>query len=527
MRKITAIKKRYGSFRALWGTNYILCGLLLILLVSCKKQIEKNSSDTVHPNIVFLFADDYTYEAVHAMGNPFVKTPNLDRMVQNGTSFTHAYNMGGWHGAVCVASRSMIISGRSVWEAQEQARKWEANDSIAVAQTWPLLMQASGYNTYMSGKWHITAPVQQLFDSIRNKRPGGMPYDKWALTPGVTKRIKERYLNGKDIQTEMPNGYFRPVNTNDTTWSAADTTKPGYWKGGKHWSEVLKDDAIEFIDIAAQKEDPFFMYLAFNAPHDPRQAPQSFLDLYSIDSIPVPENWLPEYPYKDSIGNSPWLRDEALAPYPRTPFVIKTHLKEYYAIITHLDAQIGKILDALEASGKMDNTYIFFTGDHGLSVGHHGLIGKQSLFDHSIRVPLLVMGPDIPKDKKVTSDVYLQDIMATSLELAHIDRPNYLDFNSFLALAQGKTEKGYYEAGVYGAYMDLQRMIRKNGYKLLVYPKLNKVLLFNMENDPLEMHDLSKEPEQKERVRQLFGDLLELQKEMKDSLDLSKVYQSI
>ena len=158
----------------------------------------------------------------------------------------------------------------------------------------------------------------------------------------------------------------------------------------------------------------------------------------------MPENWLPEYPFKDAIGNPKTLRDEALAPFPRTPYAIKTHIKEYYAIISHLDEQIGKILDSLEASGKADNTYIFFTSDHGLSVGKHGLLGKQSMFDHSIRVPLIMTGPDIPQGKRIDHEVYLQDIMATTLELGDIPPPQSIEFKSFLNLVKGKDNKPLY-----------------------------------------------------------------------------------
>jgi len=268
------------------------------------------------------------------------------------------------------------------------------------------------------------------------------------------------------------------------------------------------------------------MYLAFNAPHDPRQAPQEFVDKYPLTKIKAPENWLPEYPYKDDIGNSPGLRDEALAPFPRTEYAIKTHIKEYYAIITHLDAQIGKILDALEASGKADNTYIFFSADHGLSVGHHGLIGKQSMFDHSMRVPLMITGPGIPAGKQVSQDIYLQDLMPTALELAGIEKPDYVDFNSILGLAKGSQTTGGIDA-VYGAYIDLQRMVRKDGFKLIVYPKISKVLLFDMKEDPLEMNNLADDPVYHERLMNLFLELMDLQKKMEDKLDLSTVYNEI
>ena len=266
------------------------------------------------------------------------------------------------------------------------------------------------------------------------------------------------------------------------------------------------------------------MYMAFNAPHDPRQSPQSFLDLYSLENIPLPKNWLPEYPLKDDIGNPKTLRDEALAPFPRTPFAIKTHIKEYYAIISHLDEQIGKIIQALEDSGKADNTYIFFTGDHGLSVGKHGLLGKQSMFDHSIRVPLTLAGPGIPKNNTVHHEVYLQDIMATTLEMANIEAPASLEFKSFLSLAKGLENQPLYPEGIYGAYINHQRMIRKNQFKLIVYPKTKKTLLFDLEQDPLEMNDLSEEDEYQEIVKELFEDLLILQKKMKDTLDLKKIY---
>ncbi|MCL6265162.1 sulfatase-like hydrolase/transferase [Flagellimonas myxillae] len=493
-----------------------------LLLGACQ---EKSKEEKEAPNILFLFADDYTYEAIHALGNSVIETPNLDRLVSEGTTFTHAYNMGGWNGAICVASRAMIISGSYIWNAHGTTTKWREKDSTALRNTWGRLMASQGYNTYMTGKWHVNAPADYVFDTARHIRPG-MPDD--LRSQANWKEIRQAYKEGKDVKPIMPPAYFRPVDENDTLWSPSDPKHKGFWEGGKHWSEVIKDDALDYLEDATQKEDPFFMYLAFNAPHDPRQSPQSFLDKYDIENIPVPENWLPVYPYRDAMNSNFHMRDEALAPFPRTPFAIKTHLKEYYAIITHLDEQVGKILDALEASGKLDNTYIFFTGDHGLSVGHHGLLGKQSMFDHSIRVPLMVVGPDIPKGQKINTDVYLQDIMATSLELADIEKPTYVEFNSLLPLAKGETTNGHLQDGVYGAFeKESQRMIRKDGFKLIVYPKIDKVLLFNMEEDPMEMHDLAGMPENQSRVKSLFSDLMALQKKMNDPLDLNELYANL
>ena len=256
------------------------------------------------------------------------------------------------------------------------------------------------------------------------------------------------------------------------------------------------------------------------------QAPQEYIDMYPLDSISVPKSYMPEYPFRHQIANSNDLRDEALAPFPRTKFAIKVHTQEYYASITHVDAQIGVIMDALKKSGKMNNTYIFFTADHGLAMGRHGLLGKQSLFDHSIRPPMIVIGPEIPKNNKVEADVYLQDVMATSIEIAGIEKPEYVEFNSFLDLAKGETEKSHYNA-IYGAYLKVNRMIRKDGFKLLVYPTLNKVLLFDLKKDPEEMNDISEYPTNKEKVKFLFTELLQLQKDMDDPLDLTNIYLTL
>ena len=154
----------------------------------------------------------------------------------------------------------------------------------------------------------------------------------------------------------MPIGYGRPVDEFDKTWNPDDSIHGGFWQGGKHWSEVLADDANDLIDDAANNQSPFFMYLAFNAPHDPRQAPKKFLDLYPLDSIKLPPNYKENHPYFNEIGS------------------IISRNEFFLAIISHLDEQVGKIIDHLKKRDLIDNTYIIFTSDLGLAVGQHGLI---------------------------------------------------------------------------------------------------------------------------------------------------------
>ena len=159
---------------------------------------------------------------------------------------------------------------------------------------------------------------------------------------------------------------------------------------------------------------------------DPRQAPKSYIDRYPLERIKIPKSFLPEYPFKNEIKCPHNLRDEKLAPMPRTKYSIKVNRQEYYAIITHMDEQIGRILDGLKSSGMEKNTYIFFTADHGLGVGHHGLLGKQNLYEHSTRVPFIITGPDIPKKKKISAPIYLQDALCLVPLYRRFKKPDHV-----------------------------------------------------------------------------------------------------
>jgi len=450
------------------------------------------------PNILFIFADDQCFETLHAMGCDEIATPNLDRLVRGGTVFTHAYNMGSWTGAVCVASRTMLNTGLFLWHAQRAHRRID-QEFRQKDRMWGQLMAHAGYETYFTGKWHVRANAEKVFDHVTHVR-GGMP-------------------------NQTPQGYNRPIEGKPDPWKPWDPKFGGFWKGGTHWSEVLGDDAVGFIQRAASREKPFFMYLAFNAPHDPRQSPKSYVDRYPLDKVAVPANYLPEYPYKDAIGCGKGLRDEKLAPFPRTKYAVKVNRQEYYAIITHMDAQIGRILDALEKSGKAANTVIFFTADHGLAVGHHGLMGKQNLYDHSVRVPLIVTGPGVPKGRTIAAPVYLQDIMPSTLELAGAAKPEHVQFRSLMPLIAGKATQSH--DAVYGAYLGLQRMVTDEGWKLLLYPRIKKVRLYHLEEDPLEMKDLAGDPKHAPVIRRLFATLLKLQKEAGDTLDLRAAFPDL
>lgn len=445
------------------------------------------------PNILFIFADDQCYNTIHELGNQEVITPTLDELARQGTVFTTAYNMGGWHGAICVASRTMFATGKFLWRAN--ALETSLDTLASRGELWSMEMERLGYDTYMTGKWHVNISPREIFEHVGTVR-GGMPGQV----------------------TEM---YNRPLSADDWEWTPWDTTFGGFWQGGTHWSEVVANETMAFLDQSAGSESPFFMYVAFNAPHDPRQSPKEYVDLYPLEQISVPENFLPEHPYKDEIGCSAILRDEKLAPFPRTEYAVRVHRQEYYAIISHMDRQIGRIMDHLEKTGQADNTYIFFSADHGLSVGQHGLIGKQSMYDHSLRPPMIIVGPDVPKGRRQEMAVYLQDIMPSTIEYAGGELPEYVEFHSLKAIIEGKKTSSPY-AEIYGAYTNRQRMIRLDDYKLIVFPYAGVRRLFNLEEDPLEMDDLSLDSDQQERLDIMFARLRESMREMGDTLDLAE-----
>jgi arylsulfatase A-like enzyme len=472
---------------------------LLFLLIAAFLFQSCNKMEKEKPNILFILADDQTYLGVNALGNHEVITPNIDKLAQSGVTFTHTYNMGGWNGAVCVASRAMLNTGRFLWNAK-QADEKEFPAMKDSDRFWSQMMQNADYDTYITGKWHVKQDAESIFQTAFNIRPG-MP-------------------------KTVPEAYNRPHSQGDTTWLPWHNKFGGFWEGGKHWSEVVGDNALEFLDSAKNRKNPFFMYVAFNAPHDPRQSPKKFVDMYPLENIDLPESFVEMYPFKDEIGCGENLRDEMLAPFPRTAYSVKVHRQEYYAIITHMDEQIGRIITHLKETGQDKNTYILFSADHGLAIGNHGLMGKQNMYDHSIRVPCILVGPDIPANEKREMQIYLQDLMATSLDIAGIEKPEYVDFNSLMPLIQNSNEKSPYSE-IYGAYIDLQRMVRTDKFKLIVYPKANKIRLFNVQEDPAEINDLADNPDFKMVKTELAERLKKQQHLMNDPLDLHPFFPEL
>ena len=285
--------------------------------------------------------------------------------------------------------------------------------------------------------------------------------------------------------------------------------------GEKFSSQLFADAAIEFLNTH-EKGRPFYAYVALTAPHDPRQPPESFRDRYYVDRPPLPRNFLPQHPFDNG-----WLivRDEELEPWPRTREAISDQLAEYYGLITHLDEQVGRILGALETSGQADNTYVVYAADHGLALGSHGLLGKQSLYEHSMQAPLIMAGPGIPRGASSEALTYLLDIFPTVLGLAGAPVPSAIDGRDLAPIWRGETDS--VRQALFLSFTDSMRAVRHGRWKLIIYPQINHLQLFNLEEDPSEVFNLADDPAQAERIAGLTVLLEEWQEHLGDEQALS------
>lgn len=282
---------------------------------------------------------------------------------------------------------------------------------------------------------------------------------------------------------------------------------------GEPGKEIV-DRAIRFLG-ERDSGRPFFMYLALANPHDPRVAAPKYMDLYRRDAIPLPANYLPLHPFDNGEMT---VRDEKLEAWPRTADAVRRQLHDYYATITAMDGHLGRLVDALRERGEWSDTLVIFSSDNGLAIGSHGLMGKQSVYEHSVKVPLVIAGPGV-RHGQTDAFVYLHDLLPTVCELVGAAVPEGLDGRSFAAVIRGPDDA--FRDAIFTAYRDVQRAVRVGPWKLIRYPQINRTQLFNLDDDPAESHDLAADPGQAERIAAMLARLRAWQAEQGDSQPLS------
>ena len=423
------------------------------------------------PNILFIFADDQRADTIAALGNAHIQTPNLDRLVRRGVSFNRAYMMGGMNAATCVPSRAMLLSGRSLFNIDQ---------ALTRDETWPAAFGRAGYTTFISGKWHNTpAAVPLSFQRARQ-----------LFTGGMTNPLKAPLA-------DLENGKMGPTKVSP-----------------KHACEVFADETIAFLK--EKHTAPFFAYLAFDGPHDPHIVPADYPVRYDPEKIPLPADFLAQHPFDNGEMT---IRDEQLLPWPRTSADIRSMLADYYRYISYLDLLIGRVLDTLDASPAAKNTFVVFAADSGVARGSHGLIGKQNLYEHSMRVPLVVAGPGIPANQRTDAMCYLFDVIPTLGALSGVAGPKTSEGLDLSATLRNPASPA--RTSLMFAYQKVQRGLRDERYKLIRYPQVDRTQLFDLVADPAERTDLSARPEHAARITAMTATLAAEMKRVDDPAELT------
>jgi arylsulfatase A-like enzyme len=431
------------------------------------------------PSILLIVADDQRHDTIAALGNPVIQTPNLDRLTREGSVFTQARCMGATQGAVCIPSRAALHTGRTLFRVPE---------NIGAYPTLGETLKRNGYNCFATGKWHNEAPsFMRSFNAGRNIFFGGM-HDQYT-TP---------------VFDFSPDGKYPGKNAKVPH---------------KFSSELFADAAVEFLQKQEPNAKPFFCYLAFTSPHDPRTPPAPFNTMYDPLKMPLPANFLPQHPFDNGDLK---VRDEMLAPHPRTPDDTRQQLCDYYGMISSQDRQVGRVLDALKESGQAENTIVIYTGDHGLAIGSHGLFGKQNVYDHSTRIPLVITGPGIPKTGSSDALVYGLDLFPTLCELLDIRPPETIEGKSLAGILAGRDKlvrNSAFHAYLHsenGKTIGIQHAVTDGRWKYIRYDVrgVTRQQLFDLSVDPDEIHDLSADPVASKELPRLAALLTRWQKDV-------------
>jgi len=269
----------------------------------------------------------------------------------------------------------------------------------------------------------------------------------------------------------------------------------------KHLCEEATDETLAFLKSQDGKQ-PFFSYLAFDGPHDPHIVPEGFPIDYAPASIPLPPNFLPQHPFDNG---EMVIRDEQLMKWPRPEADVKTMLAEYYRYVSFLDVQVGRVLDAVDASPHAANTIVVYAADSGVARGSHGLIGKQNLYEHSMRVPLIVAGPGIAADKRSEAMCYLFDVLPTLGKLCGVATPPGSNGREFAAVLKDPSQPA--RPFLMFGYKSIQKALNDGRWKLIRYPHVDRTQLFDLQADPYETKDLSALPEHAERIKAMLAKL--------------------
>lgn len=430
-------------------------------------------------NLLIITSDQHNKNMLGSYGNEYIKTPNLDRLALNGVVFDNAY----CNSPLCVPSRASMATGNY---ASSNGYWDNAHAFGGEVPSWGKRLDDAGHKVTTIGKLHFLGDIPE--------------------TGFLDQRL---VINVKDGIGDLYGGIRRENVTRPQFRGAIDNATEGESDYVK-FDRAVTDQTVEFLKTEAKNLDkPFVLYASIVTPHFPLIVPKEFLDLYPDKSYlkkPVEfdkEDW-PHHPvidaYRKYCGTEDVGEEEAY-----------NALRTYYALCSFMDAQVGRMLDALEESGLADNTRVIYSTDHGDTMGEHGVFYKSTMYEGSCGVPLIVSGPDLPKNKRVKTNVSLVDIFPSVIECVGLeakDEDKNLPGSSLWQFAMGKEEldrtvfSEYYSFGTY----DATYMVRKGDYKYIHYVNA-RPQLFNIGDDPDEVNDLASNESYKQTLKELEKEL--------------------
>ena len=433
-------------------------------------------------NLLFLFTDQHSRNVLGAYGNPYVHTPNLDRLAQNGTIFRNAY----CNNPICVPSRASLAIGDYCFKYHywDNARAYRGDQ-----ESWGHRMTQSGIDMTTIGKLHIAGNFPET----------GYP----------DQRIPLNCMNGVgDVVHNIRDGSVKRYFFADAIRNAGIGDSDYL-----HYDSKVAQLAEEYLREKGENPGkPWCVFVSFATPHFPWNVPKEIMELYTpYDKLPFPKQWSkderpmhPEYEFfRQEFGYGD-LTDEQ----------VRKGVAAYYATVTFMDMQVGRVLKALELAGLTDSTRIIYSSDHGNLTGEHGLFFKHNMYEGSAGVPVIMAGPDIPKGEVLESPVSLVDMFPTILDCTGArakeedkDKPGLSLLDVIDSEEAGrKVERvifaDYHSLGSYASSF----MIRKGDYKLIYFVG-DKPQLFNLKNDPDELTDLADNSEYQDILRDLEAEL--------------------
>ena len=433
-------------------------------------------------NVIFITSDQHRRDACGCYGNPIVRTPNLDALAARGVRFTQAY----CDSPLCAPSRASYITGRHVHNHGALTHAIDGkspgipgNPGIESSETLGTMFRKAGYATAAIGKLHVHGETREhdLGFDVRAHRFYTYSYEDYVDAVGQAR--VDAYLSGKDRDDELKyNTAFEPVRLEDKYMQDSLTTAT----------------SIDFI--RRHQDQPFFIHVGLEKPHPPWTTQPRFLDLYDPDAMPLPANrdqwWEAEGPPFPFMPNKGFNRGRMYR-YPDDK--IRNAIAAYYACVSEVDSNVGRILDAVDDVGLTDTTVVIFSADHGDNLFEHGLEQKHCFYEGPVGVPLIVTVPDgFPQGTERAQLTSLIDVMPTLAALNDLPLPQDADGRSLLPAMRGEIDP---DRAVFSEFYEWDdwpgRMVRYREWKYILYRGHSEVL-FNLERDPDEMQDLAGDP---------------------------------